>query len=316
MKFNNLRYTANVLVLAISLSLTGCGKKEKQTITEEPILTEPPISVEQPIRTEQEVRKEILSLEQELREIQEANYQENYAFINTLSNFSGVDVTYYDDGRIFSINVTRKQVEDNFITILNCLSSSTCYDLEQLTIEDCNLLEYSKETQQLFQTVMLSLSSKDIYKLQLNNMNLEDISFLNNPNFKEKLYILELFDNQITDISSISNLQNIKILNLSNNNIFDISTLVSLPKLETVSLYNNNLTNLEIVTELMNDGVNIYYASQPKENWLENILLDKYTYPIDEKAESEIITDYAEIYYSSEVNENGKCEVKVKIIQR
>ena len=122
----NLKYTASALVLAVTLSVTGCGKENQD-------------------KTEEEIRNEIYNLQWELSKIQEANHEENFEIIHALSNLPGVDMIHYDDGSIFSIDVKREQAEEDFIMILNDLKSSTCYDLYSLKIQNCDLTNIQKK---------------------------------------------------------------------------------------------------------------------------------------------------------------------------
>ena len=70
----NLKYTAGALALAATLSITGsgCGKDSESVKTLE---TE---ETTKNLKTEEELRDEIYNLEKELKEVQEANYEENF----------------------------------------------------------------------------------------------------------------------------------------------------------------------------------------------------------------------------------------------
>lgn len=271
----NLKYTAGALALAATLSITGsgCGKDSESVKTLE---TE---ETTKNLKTEEELRDEIYNLEKELKEVQEANYEENFEIVHTLSNLSGVDISSHDDGRIFKIQVMRNQTEKDFITILNCLKSSTCYDLCQLEIKNCDLTKYSEETRNLFKDVMSNLATVELEDLVLANMNITDISFLSNRNFENTLRSLDLSHNQIsdisilkylnlhemdvifldfnqiTDITSISHLKNISIISFNNNNISDISALLDLPELNSVFLRGNNILDFSVEEKLKSEGV-------------------------------------------------------------
>jgi Leucine-rich repeat (LRR) protein len=83
----------------------------------------------------------------------------------------------------------------------------------------------------------------DIYFLDLSGNNLTDISSLWNVERMEELY---LTNNQIFCIDSLCNMSNLRILDLANNNIDDISDLNFLYKLEFINLINNPVPEEQI----------------------------------------------------------------------
>jgi len=89
----------------------------------------------------------------------------------------------------------------------------------------------------------------NLKELLVYNFEQEDISFLENMHFLERL---SLSDGNISDISVLENCHNLIILDLDNNNIEDISVLSRLTKLENVSLENNNIENIESLGNLKN----------------------------------------------------------------
>ncbi len=302
MKIKNIKYTCSALILAASLSLTGCGEDK--------------------VRTEEEVINEIFELEQELQEIRAEKYPENAKFIKEMLDLPGVDMNWDSyDLSVRKISVSRKLEEEEFITILNGLNSSACCELEQLTMEDCDLSEYSQETKELFQNVLSNLTSTKLESLTLCNMQLEDVSFLKNPNFQESLRSLSLSSNQITDISSISNLKNLRTVRLINNNVSDISALSNLRKLEKAQLYYNNITDFEIANELISDGVEMNgLDSQKNPNELQKKSITTNTFRIETDHwedieigdEGQIIMDGIEIYDRRE-NKDDEIEIHVQI---
>ncbi len=309
----NLKYTASALVLAVTSFVTRCGKENQN-------------------KTEEEIRNEIYDLERELRKIKEANYEENFEIIHTLSNLPGIDIANYDDGRIFRIEVKREQTEEDFIMILNDLKSSTCYDLQSLTIKNCDLTKYSEETRNLFQEVISTLVTVGLDKLSFVNMNITDISFLSNPNFENSLIRLDLSNNQISDMSilkdlnlnemevmmlssnqiaditNISHLKNISLISLDSNNISDISPLLDLPKLDDVFLGNNNISDFRIGEQLKNQGISVYSLYDQNNPKLEDKELDKeYEFEMGKNFNIYIGNTVIEVE-----TEDGKVKVKVK----
>ena len=66
------------------------------------------------------------------------------------------------------------------------------------------------------------------------------------------LALLDLADNQITDIAPIANLPRLQSLDLSNNSIGDISTLSTLKALQYIELSNNQVSDLKALSGLKN----------------------------------------------------------------
>jgi Leucine-rich repeat (LRR) protein len=63
---------------------------------------------------------------------------------------------------------------------------------------------------------------------------------------------LELYNNQIRDISQLSGLTNLESLQLYSNQISDISPLSRLTNLEFLKLYENQISNISAISELTN----------------------------------------------------------------
>ena len=144
-----------------------------------------------------------------------------------------------------------------------------------------------------------TLATVELKELSLVNMNITDISFLNNPNFENSLQRLDLRNNQISDMSilkdfnlnemevmtlssnqiaditSIPYLKNISSISLNDNNISDISALLDLPKLDTAFLGNNNITDFRIGEQLKNQGISIYGLYNQNNSEWKDIELDK-----------------------------------------
>jgi len=55
-----------------------------------------------------------------------------------------------------------------------------------------------------------------------------------------------LVDNEISDISPLANLQNLKILHLGNNEMPDVSLLSNLYNLKEIVISNNNITDVSL----------------------------------------------------------------------
>jgi internalin A len=94
---------------------------------------------------------------------------------------------------------------------------------------------------------------KDITILNLTGKNITNISALANVTNLKELYLSgNNSGNKITDISALANLTNLYFLDLSDNNIRDISALRNLTKLEWLELNGNNITDISALKNLTN----------------------------------------------------------------
>ena len=84
-------------------------------------------------------------------------------------------------------------------------------------------------------------------ELDLENNNISDISALAGLN---NLKILTLKNNNIRDISAMAGLSNLLRINLEDNNISDISALAGLSNLEWLNLWKNNISDISALAGL------------------------------------------------------------------
>ena len=89
-----------------------------------------------------------------------------------------------------------------------------------------------------------ALENSPIYKLYLDDNEIQDISVLSTCN---NLIELQLSKNKISDISSLSGLHNLVYLTLGNNEISDISPLTELQYLRSLYLNNNNISDISCI---------------------------------------------------------------------
>lgn len=115
--------------------------------------------------------------------------------------------------------------------------------LTSLDLGNCGLTDLEKEVPELFEL-------KHLKELSLYDNQITDISGLTNL---QNLRTLNLFRTKITDISALANLQNLHTLSLSNNiKITDISVLGNLQNLYTLNLSNTKITNISALGNLQN----------------------------------------------------------------
>ncbi|MBQ8164791.1 MAG: leucine-rich repeat domain-containing protein [Clostridia bacterium] len=99
-----------------------------------------------------------------------------------------------------------------------------------------------------------------LYSSNSSGTNGINLNILSSLPLLEELYAE---DNQISDLSFVEGLSQIKILNLSNNNLTDVTALSNLKNLEKLILLNNKITDLVSLTECVKlnyiDVSNNYY---------------------------------------------------------
>ena len=88
---------------------------------------------------------------------------------------------------------------------------------------------------------------KNIYSLELDNSNIQDLSGLE---YATNLIHLDLNSNSITDISALSGLTSLTFLNLNWNNITDISALSKLTSLTYLDVSTNNINDISTLSKL------------------------------------------------------------------
>ena len=69
---------------------------------------------------------------------------------------------------------------------------------------------------------------------------------------------LNLSDNRISDIDTLSNLTNLRVINLSNNAVNDITPLMNLNNLEFLDVSGNKVPQQQVL-EIREIGVNTIY---------------------------------------------------------
>lgn len=158
------------------------------------------------------------------------------------------DINLYNSMKaIFSKAIISSNDETKSINFLGCLSElETSIDISRKNIQD--------------------LSGLEKFKLQLltaYSNNISDIKSLRNST---DICFLDLRDNELSDISTIENLTNLKELYLDYNNVSNLNPLKENKNLEILSIYKNkvsdisalaNLTNLKELDLSLNEILNI-----------------------------------------------------------
>ena len=87
------------------------------------------------------------------------------------------------------------------------------------------------------------------YTIDFSNNNLTNVNFMNT--LTSSRYILNLADNNISDITGLSNLSSVRILNLSNNDLTNVDSLSNLTS-STQNIWLNGNPNLTDITGISN----------------------------------------------------------------
>lgn len=154
------------------------------------------------------------------------------------------------DNVIDKINLTgefiKSEEEFNYVLdriIYNRKKNNKEYYISNVTIQDIKLENYSFDTKQKLNEFLISLGR--ISELNAVSLSLEDISFLENTDIGN----LNLNDNKITNIETLSTIKNLAYLDLGNNKISNLSSL-SNHNLFTLNLANNNISDLTPLSNL------------------------------------------------------------------
>ena len=123
-----------------------------------------------------------------------------------------------------------------------------------------SLVVISAENNKLDSTAGLRLSQKTALEyLDLVDNEISDISGLQNmPNLKRLL----LIDNQLSDISELKDMPNLEDLRLSENQLSDMTGLSNLPSLETLILQENKLTSIDTLLNF-DQLIDVYLTQNP-----------------------------------------------------
>lgn len=236
-KPRNLKFTLCAFGLALPLALTICGNSENKKEILVPHQTEYKKGTLQ-----NDYEEETLQNESEVLDTQISDYSE---VLKTLDSIPGLfyDISPYS-GKIETVNINGRISEEDFVIASNYLNKYCCDDLFKLDINSVDLSLWSDESQQLLKDTINSM--KDLGILQLRNINMPDISFLSDAQFKVSLGLLTLENVNITDIDVLSDFLALEYLFLDDNNIEDVTPLGSLDQLETLRISNNNISDISV----------------------------------------------------------------------
>lgn len=128
--------------------------------------------------------------------------------------------------------------------------------------------------------------AEELIELDLSENELNNISALSNLT---TLQVLDLSKNQLLDISAISKLSSLKVLLLSNNEFIDIKTISNLSSLVTLDISHNEVYNIKTLTQLV----------KLKELYISNINIENVDFLLNIKARSLTVLDASHNYLTN-----------------
>ncbi|CAL6073992.1 Sec7_domain-containing protein [Hexamita inflata] len=139
---------------------------------------------------------------------------------------------------------------DNYLTNINILD---IFALKQLTLLQCSKLEFGNfisniEDLRIYRCVLprihnLRFNMCYLTHLQVIDCQVTDISYISGL---KQLKSLSLFNNQIVSLYSLQQLLNLRILEINNNRILDVTPLAGL-NLEELQIQRNFIQNISIL---------------------------------------------------------------------
>ncbi|MEJ9411417.1 leucine-rich repeat domain-containing protein, partial [Schinkia azotoformans] len=145
-------------------------------------------------------------------------------------------------------------IGENNIDDLSPLTNLTNLELLNASynqIEDVTLINLLKQLIELdLSNNLIKFNSFSLFNANMGEENFSTMSISNPFSKLKKLKVLDLSNNQITDISNLSELTNIEELKLSENKIQDISALNQLTNLTALGIPYNEISNINSLSEL------------------------------------------------------------------
>jgi len=139
--------------------------------------------------------------------------------------------------------------EENNCNGISNVVSATCFDDFVVTFADSNLLaairsQISKPTGDIMKSDLI-----DMFDLLADSRGISDLSGIQ---YCQNLHILNLYDNDISEINLLSNLSSLDQLYLGQNQITALGVLSSLPNLQWLALDYNDIVDITPLTSLGN----------------------------------------------------------------
>ncbi len=123
--------------------------------------------------------------------------------------------------------------------VLEIINKAKRTNAKEINLSNCGLTELPKELLEL----------KNLTVLDLYHNELTDVSYIKEL---KKLIKLDLRRNKLTDVSYIKELKSLTTLYLANNKLTDVNYIKELKNLTTLDLKGNNLTDVSYIKELNN----------------------------------------------------------------
>lgn len=182
-------------------------------------------------------------------QIEQAKVAERY--IDALFDFN-VSYYYEEKGKYFPLVILSSIVMDSGIKITPKKRNNLIRELWKFYLSEEKIFQpigiFNNLWQDNFESKSVGIHFMQVVKiLNLNNSNINDISFLSSLTQLQSLF---LHNTKIKDISVLSDLTQLQGLFLSNTQVKDISILSSLTQLQTLSLNNTQVKDISALSGL------------------------------------------------------------------
>ena len=152
-------------------------------------------------------------------------------------------------------------MKKNFTDYLEGIQSSSGIMKKAYNTAESELPDFLSENEKEINLSNRKLKSSDLKKL---------FNKVENP---DKVIELNLYNNELTDISEIKRFKNLERLYINNNKITDISALEDLTKLKTLDIGYNKITNILALENLIRlDVLDIGYNKITNISSLKNLI--------------------------------------------
>ena len=180
-------------------------------------------------------------------------------------------ISLYDASNTVWICNNEYKKDDSYLRIENCavtnediINMAELDDINTIVFKKCHLkgIDLNRVLKLVSHSVTFdecSITNEDIANLNVENKQLSQIIFDNNPqltdlsvlsNYAESLKSISFNNCSVSDLSFVKNLVNLTSLSANKNNITDISDLKYCKHLNKLVLSNNNISSLDAIKDL------------------------------------------------------------------
>ena len=194
----------------------------------------------------------------------DAKNPESKAYVGSGKDYQLTNCTISSDGKKVIVNdgettakVTIGGTTGAYGTTLEIKAKSDTIDISFNDINLYNAIKEQLHSKNIEYTAndtnkTLTMTQENINKVEILELINEEITDITGLETFKNLKTLDLDQNQITDINAISGLTNLQTLYLNDNQISDISALSGLTNLQTLGLLDNQISDIDAISGLTN----------------------------------------------------------------